>query len=57
MAGIPLGADLRSSNKSYSIPATVRAIAPWAFTIGSAFFDHKFGGTFAEQIDAVCDFM
>lgn len=30
---------------------------PWAFTIGSAFFDKKFGNSFVEQIDYVCDYM
>lgn len=35
----------------------IKAIAPWAFTIGSAFFDHQFGNTFQEQIDTVCHFM
>lgn len=28
---------------------------PWAFTIGSAFFENAFHGTFAQQIDTVCD--
>lgn len=32
----------------------VRKANPWAFTIGSAFFEHKFGGTIAEQIRTVC---
>ena len=31
--------------------------SPWAFTIGSAFFDKKFGDTFLEQINRVCDYM
>ena len=31
--------------------------APWSFTIGSAFFDGRFGGTMREQIDRVCDYM
>lgn len=35
----------------------LKQAAPWAFTIGSAFFDHKFGEGFQEQIDAVCDYM
>lgn len=35
----------------------VKAAAPWAFTIGSAFFEHKFGDTFREQIDKVCEYM
>lgn len=35
----------------------IKAVNPWAFTIGSAFFDNMFGGTFAEQIDKVCDYI
>ncbi|MGK9044741.1 hypothetical protein [Mammaliicoccus vitulinus] len=31
----------------------IKSISPWAFTIGSAFFDNKFEGTFKEQIDKV----
>ena len=30
---------------------------PWSFTIGSAFFENKFDGTFKEQIDKVCDYI
>lgn len=37
--------------------AEVRDTAPWAFTIGSAFFNQKFDGTICEQIDFVCDYM
>ena len=33
------------------------AISPCAFTIGSAFFENQFEGTFAEQIDKVCDYI
>lgn len=29
---------------------------PWAFTIGSAFFEHKFGDSIAEQIDYICEY-
>lgn len=35
----------------------VRAIAPWAFTIGSAFFENRFGGEFCEQVEMVVDYM
>lgn len=35
----------------------VKDLAPWAFTIGSAFFENKFDGTFPEQIDKVCGYM
>lgn len=35
----------------------VHEVQPWAFTIGSAFFDHQFGNTFKEQINYVCEFI
>lgn len=35
----------------------IKETAPWAFTIGSAFFDKKFGGSVREQIDKVCRYM
>lgn len=35
----------------------VKAAGAQAFTIGSAFFDGKFGGSLPEQIDAVCSHM
>ncbi len=36
----------------------VKATGAWAFTIGSAFFDKKFGNlSFGEQIDVVIDYM
>lgn len=35
----------------------IKEIGPWAFTIGSAFFDRKFGATFEAQIDRVCGIM
>jgi len=35
----------------------IKQLRPWAFTIGSAFFDNKFGGTIAEQIDNVCRYV
>lgn len=35
----------------------IKDTKPWAFTIGSAFFEQKFGTTIAEQIDKVCEFI
>lgn len=35
----------------------IKRAAPWAFTIGSAFFRHTFGGTLPQQIDTVCAYM
>ena len=42
---------------SYERLQFIKKVQPWAFTIGSAFFENKFGDTFAEQINKVCDFM
>lgn len=42
---------------SYERLQFIKDVQPWAFTIGSAFFENKFGDTFAEQINKVCDFM
>ncbi len=30
---------------------------PWAFTIGGAFFENKFGNNFIEQINNVCEYI
>lgn len=48
---------LAGSVNSYQRLDEVRDAAPWAFTIGGAFFDHRFGGTFCQQIDKVCAYM
>lgn len=48
---------IAGSIDSYDKLNEIKEIAPWAFTIGGAFFKHKFGDSFAEQIDKVCDFM
>ncbi|MCQ2227879.1 MAG: hypothetical protein MJZ01_08235 [Bacteroidales bacterium] len=42
---------------SYERLGFIKQAEPWAFTIGSAFFEHKFGDTIAEQINKVCDFI
>jgi len=38
---------------SYKRIDEIKSIAPWAFTIGSAFFDNKFGDGFDEQVEKV----
>ena len=35
----------------------LKQAAPWAFTIGGAFFEKRFGEGFREQIDRVCDYL
>lgn len=42
---------------SFERLAQVKRTSPWTFTIGSAFFEHRFGDSFREQIDAVCAFL
>lgn len=42
---------------SYERLDFVKTVRPWAFTIGSAFFDHRFGDTIADQITRVCEYM
>ena len=48
---------IAGSVNSYERLTELKSIAPWAFTIGGAFFENKFDGTMKEQIDKVCNFM
>lgn len=48
---------LAGSVSSYQRLDEVADAGAWAFTIGSAFFENKFDGTFAEQIDKVVDYI
>lgn len=45
------------SINSYKRLNEVKEASPWAFTIGGAFFENKFNGTFNEQIDRVCEYI
>ncbi|SNV59743.1 Uncharacterised protein [Staphylococcus simiae] len=42
---------------SYDKLDFIKTVSPWAFTIGSAFFDNKFNGSFKEQINTVCEYV
>ncbi len=42
---------------SYERLQFIKDVQPWAFTIGSAFFEHRFGDSIAEQINRVCEFI
>ena len=57
VAGVDAPVCIAGSIDSYARLDEVRRAAPWAFTIGGAFFENKFDGTFAEQIDKVCDYV
>lgn len=48
---------LAGSIDSYERLDEVIEANPWAFTVGSAFFDKKFGTDFHEQINNVCNYM
>ena len=48
---------LAGSISSYQRLDEVKKANPWSFTIGSAFFENKFDGTFAEQIEKVISYI
>lgn len=48
---------IAGSVNSYERLDELKQAAPWSFTIGSAFFEHKFGKSMPEQIDAVIDYL
>lgn len=48
---------LAGSINSYERLKKVCDVRPWAFTIGSAFFEHRFGEGLCQQIDDVCDYI
>ena len=48
---------IAGSINSYQRLDEIKVAAPWAFTIGGAFFENKFGGTFEEKINRVCEYM
>ena len=48
---------IAGSVNSYQRLDEVKAANSWAFTIGGAFFENKFGENFSEQIDTVCNYM
>ena len=55
---VDLPVCLAGSIKSFERLDKMKEIAPWTYTIGSAFFDKKFGDmSFADQINVVCDYM
>ena len=57
VAGVNAPVCLAGSVNSFQRLDEVKDASPWYFTIGSAFFDNKFNGTFCEQINKVCDYM
>ncbi len=48
---------IAGSVDSYEKLDEIKNLSAWAFTIGSAFFENKFDGTFSEQINKVCEYI
>lgn len=48
---------LAGSINSYERLDEIKEVQPWAFTIGSAFFEKKFGDTMSEQINRVYNYI
>ena len=48
---------IAGSVNSYQRLDELKEDNPWAFTIGGAFFEQKFGDEFPQQIDRVCDYI
>ena len=57
MEEIEIPVCLAGSINSYTRLDEVKNVKPWAFTIGSAFFENKFDGTFKEQINKVYEYI
>lgn len=57
VTAIPAPVCVAGSIDSYSRLDEIKDASPWAFTIGSAFFDGKFGDTFPAQIDNVNSYL
>ena len=57
VAGVDAPVCLAGSINGYQRLDEVKDAAPWSYTIGGAFFENKFEGSFAEQINKVCDYM
>ena len=57
VANVKAPVCIAGSVNSYERLQEIKEIAPWSFTIGGAFFENKFAGTFEDQINKVCGFM
>lgn len=57
VAGVNAPVCLAGSVSSCQRLDEVKEANPWAFTIGGAFFENKFEGTFEEQITKVVNYM
>ena len=48
---------IAGSVNSYERIDEIKKASPWAFTIGSAFFDHAFGDDYCRQMNLVCSYI
>lgn len=48
---------IAGSVNSYQRLDEIKKASPWAFTIGSAFFEKRFGDDFCGQVNTVCDYI
>jgi hypothetical protein len=55
--GVNAPVCIAGSVNSYERLDEIKKLSPWAFTIGGAFFEYRFGDNFMEQIDKVCDYI
>lgn len=54
---VPAPVCIAGSINSFQRLDEIKTVAPWAFTIGGAFFENRFGESFTEQINRVCDYV
>lgn len=57
VANINAPVCIAGSIDNYQKIDIVKRANAWSFTIGGAFFDRKFEGSFSEQIDKICDYI
>ena len=57
VANVKAPVCIAGSVNSYERLDEIKSAAPWTFTIGGAFFENKFEGTFEEQINKVCGYV
>lgn len=57
VTGVNAPVCIAGSINSYKRLDELKNANPWAFTIGGAFFENKFGNDFIEQINKVCEYI
>lgn len=54
---MPIPVCVAGSIDSFERLDLIKSANPWSFTIGSAFFENRFPGTFCDQVNDVCEYM